>query len=154
MHITRQQVLENKQTVTLSSIHFESYCKFIQNTSQFRDLEKNMIKCSPTVQIVDCKHFNFLLHDWKQNTKSDPSFILVFFSFSVAASLTGGIGLESNNTHRLNYLQELRRLIKHKQHQLLKTFLSLLKSQHPRSQGKFFIQMSVHSQTKSNSAIC
>jgi hypothetical protein len=73
-----------------------------------------MIKCSSTVQIVDCKHFNFLLHDWKQNTKSEPSFILVFFSFSVAAGLTGGIGLESNNTHRLNYLQEQRRLIKHK----------------------------------------
>jgi hypothetical protein len=137
----------------LSSIHFESYSKFIQNMSQSRDLEKNMIKCSPRVQIVDCKHFNFLLRDWKQNTKSEPSIILVFFSFSVAAGLTGGIGLESNNTHRLNYLQELRRSIKHKQPQVLKTFLSLLKSQHPRSQDKCFIQMSVHSPTKSNSAI-
>jgi hypothetical protein len=114
--ITRQRVLENKQAVTLSSIHFESYCKLIENMSQFRDLEQNMIKCSPTVQILDCKHFNFLLHDWKQNTKSEPSFILVFFSFLVAAGLTGGIGLESNDTHRLNYLQELRRLIKDKQH--------------------------------------
>jgi hypothetical protein len=62
--------------------------------SQFRDLGKNMIKRSPTVQIVDCKHFNLLLRDWKQNTKSEPSIILVFFSFSVAAGLTGRIGLE------------------------------------------------------------
>ncbi len=46
-NITRQRVLENKQAVTLSGIHFESYCKFIQNMSQFRDLEKNKIKWLP-----------------------------------------------------------------------------------------------------------